>query len=406
MSKFCEVCGHNNLKKVLDLGMHPLCDDLLPIGSKKKNKLYKIKILFCLKCFTAHQKYQVNKKNLFPKKYHYRARFTQDVVSGMKNLVNETQGLFKDLNKKKVLDIGCNDGTLLNFFRDKGCITIGIEPTDAALDASKNKHYIYNEYFESKTVEKLKKKFNKFDIITFTNVFAHIENFQLLINNLKKIVSDETVVIIENHYLGTVLKSGQFDTFYHEHPRTYSLKSFEFIAKLLELHIIKVKFPKRYGGNIRVFLSKKRNNSNLNKKLIFKEKFFLKEFIILNKKVINWKLNKKKLIKKLVEKYGALKAKAFPGRAAILLKILSLNKKSISTVFEKPNSMKVGNYVPGTNIPIKSEKILFRDIKNEKIIINLAWHITKEIREYLKSKGFTGRVVNILDKRDFVKPKN
>ena len=72
---------------------------------------------------------------------------------------------------------------------------------------------------------------NKIDLICFTNVFAHIENLNELLKNLKALINKDTVLIIENHYLGSILKKNQFDTFYHEHPRTYSLKSFSFIAK-------------------------------------------------------------------------------------------------------------------------------------------------------------------------------
>ena len=57
-------------------------------------------------------------------------------------------------------------------------------------------------------------------------MFAHIEDLNSLINNLRKLVSDETYLIIENHYMGAVIKKNQFDTFYHEHPRTYSATSF------------------------------------------------------------------------------------------------------------------------------------------------------------------------------------
>ena len=89
--KKCEVCQSKDFKKVLNLGLHPLCDDLIKVGSKQNSKLYKIEILFCKKCFTAHQKYQVNKKILFNKNYHYRARFTNDVLNGMEDLVEERQ---------------------------------------------------------------------------------------------------------------------------------------------------------------------------------------------------------------------------------------------------------------------------------------------------------------------------
>ena len=69
----------------------------------------------------------------------------------------------------------------------------------------------------------------------------------------------------------------------------------------------------------------------------------------------------------------------------------------ISSVYEKINSKKIGYYVPGTRIPIKSDKFLFKKIKNLKVIVNFAWHIKKEIKFYLKINGFRGKIVNIVD---------
>ena len=59
----CEVCENEQLKKVLDLGNHPLCDDLIPIEDKSTCKEYLIEILFCEECLTAHQSYQIPKKS-------------------------------------------------------------------------------------------------------------------------------------------------------------------------------------------------------------------------------------------------------------------------------------------------------------------------------------------------------
>ena len=101
MINFCELCNSKKIYKVLDLGKHPLCDDLKKIGSKKKNILYKIEILLCKNCLTAHQKYQVRKKILFPSDYHYRARFTNDVINGLKDLVKFSEREIGSLSKKK-----------------------------------------------------------------------------------------------------------------------------------------------------------------------------------------------------------------------------------------------------------------------------------------------------------------
>ena len=91
-----------------------------------------------------------------------------------------------------------------------------------------------------------------------------------------------------------------------------------------------------------------------------------------------------------------MKAKAFPGRAAILVKLLGLSTKHISTVYEKPGSMKIGYYVPGTRIEIHSDEELFIVEDKTQPILNMAWHITKEIRGYLRENGFEGEVIDIV----------
>ena len=67
MKKICEVCGSKNLQSALNLGLSPLCDDLIKFKSNRKSKLYKIQIYTCAVCITAFQKYNVNKKNYFQK---------------------------------------------------------------------------------------------------------------------------------------------------------------------------------------------------------------------------------------------------------------------------------------------------------------------------------------------------
>jgi len=400
MKNICEICKNKNLPTVLDLGKHPLCDDLIKVGDNKKNKLYKIEIIYCKKCITAYQKYQVPKKKLFPPSYHYRSKFTKDVISGLNDVVKNSKVFIGNLKGKIVLDIGCNDGSLLDIFKKEKSITIGIEPTNSANEAKAKGHKVYKSYIDSVTVSKIKKKYPKIDIITFSNVFAHIENLRELIENLKKLLSEKTIIIVENHYLGSVIEKRQFDTFYHEHPRTYSLKSFTKISKLLGVNLISYKFPKRYGGNIRVIFS-----NNLTKKINFKkimkqEKLYFIKINKLNKDIETWKNKKLKIINALVKKFGPLPAKAFPGRAAILIKMLNLNKQQISAIFERDKSIKIGNYAPGTNIPIISDKNLKKIHKNIPII-NLAWHISKEIKIYLKKSFIKNKVIDILTQQDF-----
>ena len=258
------------------------------------------------------------------------------------------------------------------------------------MNKTSDKKPIVHAFFDEENAEIILKDFGQPDVITFTNVFAHIEDLPSLLENLKTIMHAESILVIENHYLGAVFRTGQFDTFYHEHPRTYSKRSFEYIAKSLSLELLDVQFVSRYGGNIRAYIG------HGNEKFIeVDESHFSAGLVKMNSDIQEWKQEMLKTIESYIDKYGKLRAKAFPGRAAILIKILGLDESHISVVYEIKGSKKVGYYIPGTRIPIKPEADLYKEIDQTLPILNLAWHISSEVRKNLSSNGYLGEVIDI-----------
>lgn len=393
----CEVCGGILPAPILDLGLQPLCDDLVPLGDPRESLKYPIKISLCPICLTAYQLYRVHKEILFPSNYHYRPRFTQDVMTGMNELVSECERKFFPLKGKIVCDVGCNDGTLLSFFKQRGASTVGIEPTGACADAVASGHRAFQEYFSIKSASKLVSVVGKPDVITFTNVFAHIESLAEAIAALQAMISVDTILVIENHYLGSVLRTNQFDTFYHEHPRTYSLRSFEIVAKKLGGEILYVSFPSRYGGNIRVYIGNFLGSNSFQKEpfdiqVAGNEGRFTEQFLQMQTFVNGWQQTTKAELEKLKKKGVHLPGKSFPGRASILISLLGIDHEFQPYVFEKPGSMKVGHYLPGTRIEIKSDdQWMNKTIRPDNMII-WAWHISGEVSAYLRSNGYRGRL--------------
>ena len=381
----CEVCVTNLEGPELDFGYQPLCDELHETSEKSLLvPKYHQNIVLCETCLTAHQKYQVPKNELFKPNYHYRASLTKDVINGMNELA-ESCIKYKNLSEESVvLDVGCNDGSLLSIFKKKYKVkTIGVDPTDAIDDAIDLDLKI-KDYFSEKTVEIINEKFNKVDVITFTNVFAHIEDLKSLLINLKKIISDETIIIIENHYLGSIIEQNQFDTFYHEHPRTYSIKSFDYISNQLDVGILDILFPRRYGGNIRVIMSKQSKKKEEN---ILKDNFILSDFQKIQAYYESWNADSKRIIEDLISSGSEFNGKSLPGRGVMLINSLDISKSFMPKVFEQNFSPKVGNYVPGTDIYIDKDE----NLNGDNLII-WSWHVIDEIISYLKKIDFKGSI--------------
>lgn len=395
----CEVCGAQNLSHVLDLGRHPLCDDLIAVGDPRRSATYPISLSYCATCSTVHQDYQIPKRLLFPTSYHYRARHTKDVLDGMRQLVERCIADVGSLEGLTVLDIGCNDGSLLSIFAEHGTKTVGIEPTGAAADARAAGHAVYENYFDCDVAAQVVKTHGHPDVITFTNVFAHIEDLSAVIAALRDVMCETTVLVIENHYLGAVLDRYQFDTFYHEHPRTYARSSFDHIAASLGMHLAAVEFPARYGGNIRVLM--KSGPAPDAADAVSAESGFEARLRDMNERIPRWSASKRATLQALVDVHGPLCAKAFPGRAAILIELLGLDETMISAVYEKPGSMKIGHYVPGTRIPIVSDDAFADRASKDAPLVNFAWHISTEIHTYLRNNGFEGEIVDLFSPAEF-----
>jgi hypothetical protein len=388
----------------MNLGDHALPDDLVPFGDNRVCTKYPIEILFCDRCMTAHQRWTLPKKQLFFGEYHYRGGNTKDVLLGMEQLVDAID-LQHPIQGLKVLDVGCNDGSLLDVFRRRGATTFGIEPTNAAQEASAKGHCVSQAFLDYAEANRYVKAHGSPDIITFTNVFAHIENLPGLLACLGIIRGLHTRIVIENHYLGSVLEKKQFDTFYHEHLRTYSLTSFFRIAENMDMHISALEFPKRYGGNIRVTLEA---GARPWVAPVIAERDFKHKMLVLADQVGEWKHRKRlQLLEEIVHDAGStappivtpIPAAAFPTRASILFGLLGFDERHIEAVYES-GKQKPGHYAPGTRIPIRSDTE-FDWTGNRGPVLNMAWHIPNEIAANWRKRGYTGKMIQIIDQKDF-----
>ena len=391
----CQISNSKSLTSLLFLGYLPPVNTLQKIGSTLKEEIsFPAELLYCNKSKLAQLGCIVNKEILFPYSYPYTSSTTKILKENFVDLYNDTSKIV-DLKKNDlIIDIGSNDGNLLENFKKKHKV-LGITPEKIGKLAIKKGIPTIIDYFSNKIASKVIKRYGKAKIITATNVFAHIDDINKIVKLIKKVLKSDGVFISESHYLLPLIKSVQYDTIYHEHLRYYSLESLNYLFKKHNLQIFNVKEIPTHGGSIRVYAARKgayKVSINV-KKQLNKEKKNLnkKSFEKFRRNVVTSKLNLFSLIKKLKDKNKKIFGVGAPSRASTLINYLGLDQDVVDCVLEINGSYKIGNYIPGTKIPILNENILFKN-KPDYLIL-FSWHIKKELKRNLKKKGFRGKFI-------------
>lgn len=387
---YCQICSSNDLIEVIDLGYQPLADDLIKKTEKNRECIYyPIKISLCKKCSLLQNNYIVGDNILYNNNYHYRPGISKAIVNNLKILAKETITNYDLKNNDLVVDIGSNDGTLLSQFKNLGHDNLlGIEPTGTYIFHKEKKIKVINDFFNNKIAEKIINNYGKAKIITTTNVFAHTNKLGNFINGIKKLIKNDGIFILENHYLLDVIKKNQFDTFYHEHLRTYSLTSLIKLMKYYGFNVYDAKTSDRYGGNIQVHFTLKKIKplSNVLKILKLEKIFGLdnpKIYLNFNNRINKIKINIFEYFNKNRSKL--IVGKAFPARASVIIHYFSFLKDNLEYIVEQPTSLKLNHMVPGTNLEIKNSNILLKHKPD--IMVILAWHLFNDISNKWRNNG-------------------
>src|SRR3989338_8796829 len=195
----CQVCSASSLNVVLSLGHQPIVQEYLTKERlHEPETTYRLCVVRCTKCGLLQLDYIPDPKIVFPPHYPYRTGLTNMLIRNFRELANILEKAYPWKKGDLIVDIGSNDGTLLQGFKEKGMKVLGIEPTSAAKVANKNKINTIEGFFDAETVKNIIKKYGKARIVTAANVFAHINNAPILAKNIASIMDAGSVFVSES----------------------------------------------------------------------------------------------------------------------------------------------------------------------------------------------------------------
>ena len=325
-------------------------------------------------------------------------------------------GHFEDLSKKiikqlrlkknsLVVDIGSNDGILLKPFQKRGMRVLGIEPAkNIAKRASKDGIPTIADFFSVKLAKKVVSKFGQADLVTATNVFAHIDDLDEVVAGIKLLLKPEGIFLIEVAYLKDFITKNLFDTVYHEHLCYWAVRPMKVLAQRLGLKIFDVNHVPTHGGSIRGMMKlkgAKRPVTNSVASFVLREKRLslnkLTPYLALAKRIEKNRVALNKLLAKLKQRGKRVIGYGAPAKATTLLSYFGIDNQILDFIVDD-SPYKQGLYTPGTHIPVLAAEQMYKTKPDYMVI--LAWNFADSIIK--AHKDFGGRFIIPIPKLEVV----
>jgi len=394
----CQVCGSENLELVIDLGHQPLCDSLLSSDQLNEPEAsYPLRLYRCLDCSLAQIDYAVDGSTVYHREYPYKSGVTKELVEYQQESSGTTIHEFSIEPNSLVVDIGSNDGTLLKGFKSRGMRVVGVEPTNIAKIANEAGIETVQEFFTEAVARDIVAEHGHASVVSSTNMFAHMTTLGEVTRGIEVLLEEGGIFVCEIHYLLEIIRSSQYDTIYHEHLRSYSLKSLVRFFDMYDFTVVDARQVNRYGGSLRVYVAKGKNQPvrpSVAELLAKEEEFGLYEAETYNK----FRETAEKTRRDLVALAHDAQAKGLsfvgnscPGRCSTLLNYCGIDKSLMPYIAEQSTSLKLGLHLPGQHIPVVDNEILIREQPD--YVVLLAWHYAEPIIQQLRNRGLKSKLI-------------
>ena len=385
----CLFCAEPLRRTVVDLGMSPLCESFLTADQlNQMEAFYPLHVWVCERCFLVQVEEYVRPEGIFTE-YAYFSSYSDSWLAHMKaycDMIAQRLGLGRH---SKVVELGSNDGYLLQYFVAKGIPVLGVEPAqNVAQTAIARGVPTVSKLFGRQTARELVAEGGQADLVCGANVLAQVPDVNDFVAGIKLLLKPGGVVTVEFPHLMRLMAENQFDTIYHEHFSYFSFLSAERIFAAHGLTLFDVEELPTHGGSLRIYarhaddtaksvteratkLRAREVSAGLDRLETYDS--FTAQVHETKRRLLEFLIGARRKGKR-ISGYGA------PGKGNTLLNYCGVRTDFLDYTVDR-NPYKHGRFLPGTHIPIFSpEKI--EETRPDYVLI-LPWNLKDEIMDQL-----------------------
>ena len=383
----CLFCSAPLRQTFVDLGMSPLCESYLPAEALNQvERFYPLHAYVCERCFLVQVEQYVSPEAIFTE-YAYFSSFSDSWLAHAKAYVDMIASRLGLSGTSRVIELGSNDGYLLQYFVAKGMRVLGVEPARNVAEAAVARGVpTHVAMFGRQTARELQAQGLQADLLIGNNVLAQVPDVNDFVAGMKLLLKPGGVLTMEFPHLMRLMQENQFDTIYHEHFSYFSFLTAERIFAAHGLRLFDVQELRTHGGSLRIYaghaeesgtpeseevrrLRAREASAGLNRLETYAA--FTEQVHETKRRLLEFLINVKRAGKHIAG-YGA------PGKGNTLLNYCGIRTDFLDYTVDR-NPYKHGRFLPGTHIPIHApEKI--RQTRPDYVLI-LPWNLKDEIME-------------------------
>jgi len=390
----CAYCGSAELQTYLSLGAHPPSNSFLTEAEIAGEERFPLDVAICGRCSLSQLTYVVSSERIFDR-YLYLSSSSRALRDHYGGLVHELIRRFAVAAGSLVVDIGCNDGVLLEAY-PPSLDRVGVEPSQVADIARSRGLDVVRAFFDDGLARELVERHGTAAIVTATNVFAHVERPHDFTAGVRRLIGDSGVFVLEASYLPSVIDELLFDTVYHEHLRYLSLTP---LIPFTREHGLKVIDVERVpfgasGPAFRVYLASSAwpgaVRPSVESMLAAERAWGIAgpdRYATFADRVRSHRERLLGMLGEITSAEGPIAGYGAPAKGNTLLNHLGLDRSTVAYLVDT-NPLKQGTVAPGSHIPIVPEERLLRDMPAHALL--LAWNYVDHFlahSEYVRRGG-------------------
>ncbi len=386
----CRACQSPKLDDVLSLGTQYVSDFVTLDGNSPQAPL---ELVRCSTCGLIQLRHTFSRGSLY-RHYWYKSGISPTMRNALADLVARACEIAKPNPGDLVVDIGCNDGTLLRSYGAKGLLLVGFEPAENLVEeARKGTDWIFNDFFSAKV---FKQKFDgkKAKIVTSVAMFYDLEDPNSFVADVAEILAPKGVWTVQQNYLATMLEQNGFDNIGHEHLEYYTLETMQSLLKKHGLEVFDAETNSVNGGSFRTFVCRTGEYPMRNAVAEMKKheaRLGLGEhatYELFGENIGKMRTQAREFIAKEIKSGKTVYVYGASNRGNTILQYYGLDHTMIKKATDA-NPEKWGRKTAGTLIPIISKEEARRDKPDYFLILphHFLEEITRDEKEYLENGG-------------------